>query len=251
MIRNRHFNYTRPHRAALRLEEIARNADDELHFWAVLAAEFAAENNYDGFFNSQRNYYHWILTQIRSCGLDSWSSYIENFFGDKPDDLRLIICPLDGNYGFRMQSGGKNTSYVIRCMPYYSSANVPLWQFDFFAKGIAHEYAHCFVNPAVEARTDLLCRHEAFFRAHKNMPEYYNVDYAVINEYFVRAFAICFMEHWKFDGFDIDAEYNRQRESFLFIDLFVNQLREFENGGKAFSEFYNEKIEQILSAAEK
>lgn len=126
----------------------------------------------------------------------------------------------------------------------------PDWNFDFFAKGIAHEYAHCFVNPVVEAHVDLLQKYPDFFAKHKDVPNFYNTDYAVINEYFVRAFQIRFMECNKalFPGFDIEKEYEYQRKAFLFIDKFVDVLREFEASDMIFSEFYLARIEGLLAA---
>lgn len=80
------------------------------------------------------------------------------------------------------------------------------------------------------------------------MPGSYNTDYAVINEYFVRAFQIRFMEENRvlFPEFDISVEYERQRKSFIFIDDFVSLLTEFENSRVPFPEFYTENIEKIL-----
>ncbi|MEG1887826.1 MAG: DUF4932 domain-containing protein, partial [Oscillospiraceae bacterium] len=206
MIINQHFNYARPHKAALRLPEIINSEIDELHDWATEVARFINDTQFDSFFQSQREYYDWILKTISDCNFDAWIHYIEHYFRSKTDGFCLIICPLDGNYGFNLKlNDGKDMSYTIRCMPYYNN-EVPTWQFDFFAKGIAHEYAHCFVNPIIESHTDILKNHNAFFKAHKNMLDYYNTDYAVINEYFVRAFAIRFMEVWNFEGFDINAE---------------------------------------------
>ena len=161
----------------------------------------------------------------------------------------MIICPIAGNYGFNIARGEKKIAYTVRCMPYYDENGKPDWEFDFFAKGIAHEYAHCFVNPVVEENRELLTNHTRFFEAHTNMPESYNVDYAVINEYFVRAFQIRFMEENRmlFPKFDISAEYERQRESFIFIDDFVGLLKIFETGGVTFPEFYKQNIGEILT----
>lgn len=47
-------------------------------------------------------------------------------------------------------------------MPKYDKDGNYTWEFDYFAKGIAHEYAHCFVNPTVEAHVDILSRHRFF-----------------------------------------------------------------------------------------
>lgn len=251
LIINRHFNYARPHKAALRLNDIVTVEADELHEWAIETKRFITDSRFDLFWDNQKDYYTWILKTINDCNFDSWMKYTENYFRSQPDDFKLIICLLDGNYGFNMKSGdGKNVSYIIRCMPYYKDG-IPTWQFDFFAKGIAHEYAHCFVNPIVESHTDILKNHRAFFQAHKNMPDFYNTDYAVINEYFVRAFAIRFMEKYNFEGFDICAEYERQQESFIYIDLFVKELKEFEREKLSFLDYYTANINRILLEAEK
>ena len=110
----------------------------------------------------------------------------------------------------------------------------------FFAKGIAHEYAHCFVNPTVEAHKYILKNLDTFFKSHKNMSNAYNVDYAVMNEYWVRAFAIRLMEQNQhiFPDFNITEEYQRQKESFIYIEKFVELLMKFEQSELTFDGFY-------------
>lgn len=95
----------------------------------------------------------------------------------------------------------------------------------------------------------ILIPKNAFFEKHNAIPNFYNTDYAVINEYFVRAFQIRFMELHRalFPNFDIEKEYEYQRENFWFIDRFVEALRQFEKTEVNFSEFYTERIEEILS----
>lgn len=253
LIVENHFFHIRPLKAILNLENILNDDLNELHLWAMETARFARESNFDEFFRTQNAYYTSILKYINSCDFDTWISYIENYFKSNPDEFHLIICPIAGNYGFNIKLREKKIAYTVRCMPYYDEYGNPEWLFDFFAKGIAHEYTHCFVNPIVEQNKELLKNHKQFFETHKNMPKSYNVDYAVINEYFVRAFQIRFMEenHTIFPEFDIHAEYERQRESFIFIDVFVDMLKVFENSGVAFSEFYKQNIEELLSKTKK
>lgn len=250
LIINKHFNFTRPHMAALRLSEINESDGDDLFDWANEVKRFWLDTKYHEFIQQQSPYYGWILNTLYECKLDDWISYTEHYFDRKPDEFHLIICPLDGNYGFNLNKpSGEVVSYSIRCMPYYKDGN-PIWQFDYFAKGFAHEYAHCFVNPVVESQKELLSQHQSFFDSHINMPDFYNTNYAVINEYFVRAFAIRFMEEFAFDGFDIKAEYERQRANFTYIDTFVKELKEYENSGGSFEVFYSMNIDRILSQLE-
>ena len=236
LIDNKNFIHIKPLRAILSLEQIAMEEDHDLHEWAISVKEFIVDADYHTFFLNQLDYYDWIINNLKQCDFDIWISYIEQYFRQKPDEFKLIICPIAGNYGFNI----RNTSYTVRCMPYYDDNQNPLWKFDFFAKGIAHEYAHCFVNPTIEAHKYILKNLDTFFKNHKNMPNAYNVDYAVMNEYWVRAFTIRFMEQNQniFPDFDITAEYQRQKESFIYIEKFVELLKHFEQSELLFEDFY-------------
>ncbi|MBR4084953.1 MAG: DUF4932 domain-containing protein [Lachnospiraceae bacterium] len=230
------FIHIRPLQAILSLEEIAAKRDHELFEWAIAVKEFIADTDFHAFYRSQEGYYNWVLKHLKQCDFDVWITYIERYFQQKPEEFKLIICPIAGNYGFNLGA----TVYTVRCMPYYDEEQNPSWTFDFFAKGVAHEYAHCFVNPVVEGNKDLLGDLNVFFESHTNMSNAYNVDYAVMNEYWVRAFTIRFVEENQqlFPEFDIEEEYRRQKESFIYIERFVELLKEFEQTKMNFEEFY-------------
>lgn len=253
LITEKSFFHIRPLKAIMNLDKIQSDDSHDLNIWARETMEFAAKSDFDAFFQIQNGYYSKILEYVNSCDFDTWIAYIENYFQSSPDEFHLIICPIAGNYGFSLLQEGKKIAYTVRCMPKYDEFGKPDRKFDFFAMGIAHEYAHCFVNPIVEGNTDLLKKHELFFASHKNMPGSYNTNYAVINEYLVRAFQIRFMEEHRvlFPEFDITVEYERQRKSFIFIDDFVDLLKEFENSGVSLPEFYTGNIEAILAQCEK
>ncbi len=236
LIENSNFIHIKPIRAILSLEQILTEKEHNLYEWAIGVKEFIDDAHFHTFYVNQSGYYNWILENLKQCDFDIWITYIERYFRQKPEEFKLIICPIAGNYGFNIG----NTSYAVRCMPYYDENQNPNWEFDFFAKGIAHEYAHCFVNPTVESHKYILKNLDAFFKSHKNMPNAYNVDYAVMNEYWVRAFTIRFMEQNQhiFPDFDITAEYQRQKEAFIYIDKFVELLKAFEQSGLLFEDFY-------------
>ncbi len=236
LIDNSNFIHIKPIRAILSLEQILTEEEHNLYEWAIGVKEFIDDTHFHTFYVNQSGYYNWILENLKQCDFDIWITYIEQYFRQKPEEFKLIICPIAGNYGFNIG----NTSYTVRCMPYYDKNENPKWEFDFFAKGIAHEYAHCFVNPTVESHKYILKNLDTFFKSHKNMPNAYNVDYAVMNEYWVRAFTIRFMEQNQhiFPDFDIPAEYQRQKEAFTYIDKFVELLKEFEQSELFFEDFY-------------
>ena len=236
LIDNYNFVHIKPLQAILSLEQIAIEEDHDLYEWACNVKEFISDTDFHAFYLNQSGYYNWILDNLKQCDFDIWISFIEQYFRQKPQEFKLIVCPIAGNYGFNI----RDTAYTVRCMPYYDANRNPGCKFDFFAKGIAHEYAHCFVNPTVEAHKHILKSLATFFRSHQNMSNAYNVDYAIMNEYWVRAFAIRFMEQNQhiFPHFDIKAEYQRQKESFIYIEKFVELLKQFEQTELPFDEFY-------------
>lgn len=249
LVRENDFFHIRPLKAILDLENILNDELHELNLWAGETMRFARESRFDDFFNAQNAHYAEILEYVSSCDFDSWITFIERYFRSKPDEFHLIICPIAGNYGFNISHGEKKVAYTVRFEPKYDEYGKPDGKFDYFAMGIAHEYAHCYVNSVVEGNKELLKNHAHFFEIHKNMPQSYNVDYAVINEYFVRAFQIRFMEenHILFPEFNIFSEYERQRKMFIFIDDFVRMLKVFEKSRETFCEFYANYIERMLN----
>ena len=236
LIDNHNFIHIKPLRAILSLDQILTEKEHYLNEWAISVNKFIDDTDFHTFYHNQQGYYSWILGNLKQCNFDFWITYIEKYFRQQPEEFNLIICPIAGNYGFNI----RNAAYTVRCMPYYDDNHKPNWEFDSFAKGIAHEYAHCFVNPTVEAHKELLKNIDSFFKSHKNMPTAYNVNYAVMNEYWVRAFAIRFMEQNQqiFPDFDIATEYQRQKESFIYIEKFVELLKDFEQTELLFEDFY-------------
>jgi hypothetical protein len=264
LIINHWFTHITPLSAILYLQEIINDDDnykdiqnlklernissDELKGWAIAVNKFIVDANFQTFFNSQHNYYSMIVDMVKSWGYDKWIQQIEKYFRSEFLRFKLIISPLNGNYGFVLDKPEVNTSYVVRCLPYYDKEGKMTWEKEFFAKGVAHEFAHCFVNPIVEDKKVILYHFKSFFDRHKNMFKSYNLPYAVINEYLVRAFAIRFMELYEesFPTFDIQAEYIRQREHFIYIDKFVEMLKEYEKSNETFNEFYFKNISSLL-----
>ncbi|MBQ9080732.1 MAG: DUF4932 domain-containing protein [Clostridia bacterium] len=244
----RSFYHIKPLRAILQLEDILIDARNEYYEWGEAVKAFVEDADFDSFFKSQSSFYAEILNRVNNCALDTWVGFIEKYFRQKPDDFKLIVCPIAGNYGFTLEKNNKKTAYTVRCMPYCDDNGAYDWDFTSFAKSIAHEYAHCFVNYTVEGNKNRLALHNQFFEKHRKIPHFYNTEYAIINEYFVRAFQIRFMEINKkwFPDFCVSEEYRMQKEMFVYLDRFVNALRLFEESAQSFSDFYIEQIDKIL-----
>jgi len=222
---------------------------EKLKSWANAVNHFIVEASFKTFFKEQYNYYKETIVMIESWDYDIEIQRIKKYFRSRDSPFKLIICPLNGNYGFVLDKPKKNSFYVVRCLPFYDDDGNITWDNNLFAKGIAHEFAHCYVNPVVEANKDLLKSYKPFFEKHEKMLESYNLPYAIINEYWVRAFAIRFMEIYKdyFQTFNIQEEYTRQRKYFIYIDRFVLALKRYEITNETFNDFYLDNISNILS----
>ena len=248
LITKHSFFHIKPLRAIFRLEAILTDAQNEYYEWAVAVKNFTEKTGFDSFFQSQRSFYDEILNHINACDLEKWVGFIEKYFRQKPDDFKLIVSPIAGNYGFTLEEKSKKTSYTVRCMPYCDNNGVYDWDIASFAKSLAHEYAHCFVNHTVEEYKNRLALHSDFFVEHRKIPHFYNTEYAVINEYFVRAFQIRFMEINQkcFPDFCLSEEYRMQKEMFIYLERFLSALKRFEDGNQSFADFYIEQIDKLI-----
>ncbi len=111
-------------------------------------------------------------------------NYVEKLYKNPPSGFNIYISPIAGNYGFNI---GNTTFSVI-----YGNLNFNNVQ---VARSVVHGYSHCFVNPIVESNLKSVEKHKDFFEQHQNMLSFYNTDYAIINEYIVRAAVIIFLKN--------------------------------------------------------
>lgn len=264
LIENKYFTYIRPVRAALLLDNILSDnnkleinwaemahmpadANEFLIDWAHDVVKYKEDTHCDNFFATNANYNNMITDKIESFNITRWISFIEGYFRGNVTNFNLIISLIDGNYGFNLDIPQKNTPYVVRCMPDYDADGNIIWREDYFAKGIAHEFAHCFVNPVIESHKDKLTELMYFFQKHTNMIDCYNVDYAIMNEYWVRAFTDIFMMKLadSFPNFDIEKDLARQRLNFIYLDNFITLLDQYEKQDISFCDFYLSSIDYI------
>lgn len=138
------------------IHNILLNSEHTLHTWVVAVRQFQYETEFHKFFIANKEYYDMIIGKVEKCGYKSWISFINEYFKSSFHSFYLYICPFAGNYGFVLDVPHHNTAYIIRCMPYYDENGQAQWFEDYFVKGVAHEYAHCFVNPVVELYRDKL-----------------------------------------------------------------------------------------------
>ncbi len=247
MILRDHFTYGRPHMAALRLDELLADDTERYHDWALMVERFADESRFDAFFEKEKPYYNSIVERVNETDFTEWIDWTDKFWSCAHAPTFQVICILDGNYGFSLKRKGRNENFIIRCLPAFNADGEEFWSAGRLANGIVHEYAHTYVNPVVEAHKKVLAKYPDFFGAHTNMMTSYNVDYAVINEYLVRAFTILFLERYRFEDVTAVAETERHKKNFPFIEDFIELLKEFDGDKNGFEAFYLTKIDEILS----
>ncbi|MDE6032199.1 MAG: DUF4932 domain-containing protein, partial [Oscillospiraceae bacterium] len=112
LVLNKNFVHIEPLIAILSLDPIIIDTSHELHDWGEAVKRFIADTDFDDFFVEQEPYYKWIIDNINSCKLDEWIDFIEKYFRQKPDDFKLIISPIKGNYGFSLNENGKRVAYT-------------------------------------------------------------------------------------------------------------------------------------------
>ena len=247
LIDKNNFIHIKPLRAILSINEIANNIEHPLYKWSVAVKDFVKVSNFDNFFKNNHDYYCMFENRYKSYGIEKWLECTELFFKKEFNRYSLILCPCTGNYGFILDIPEKETAYQVEAVPFYDEKGEECWDIASFAYGTAHEFGHCFVNPVVEGHKDKLNDLRMFFQSHKNMLYAYNVDYAVMNEYFVRAYSVKFMKKFKNDfmNFDINAVIERHRKIFIHIDEFIKYLDEYESGDLSFEAFYLSKLDKI------
>ena len=257
LIDNKNFIHIQPFIAILCSDDILIDTENSLHEWCIAVREFEADSKFDEFFKSNNVYYSMIVEKALSCDIIKWVEYTENFFGKEFNLFNLILCPSTGNYGFVLDIPEKETAYMVHAAPYLNNNSDLIfwedgtkqyaWDATVLAKGLAHEFGHCFVNPVVESHKEKLSDLSAFFASHKNMMQHYNVNYAVMNEYLVRAYTIKFMKEFKniFSDFDVNEQVECQKKTFIFIEKFVEYIDEYECQNLAFDIFYLSKLEDI------
>lgn len=245
LIDEQNFRYIKPIRAILSLDDILNNNTNRLYEWATAVIDFVVVSHFDGFILAMNSYYNMIIKKIQGFDIKKCINFTNYYFKGSNEPFRLMICPFDGNYGFVLD-GILN---VVRCLPYDGDGNIDTVYTNRLIGGIAHEYAHCFVNPVIEKYKDRLHEYKEFFAAHKNMYTYYNVDYAVMNEYFVRAYTFRYMRLFRNDFPDYDEYCNDTEKTktafIIYLDKFVEFLIEYEQSNLAFDEFYLKNLHRI------
>ena len=243
LVDERNFIHIQPIRAIMSLDTIASDKAHDLYSWAMAVQSFRTDTKFDVFFDQNRAYYDRILSKIKPLDIKKCVGFTLSYFKGNGMDLNLYICPFAGNYGF-VQSG---RAHVVRCLPYNRDENIAAAHSANFIGGIAHEYAHCFVDPVVEKYKERLDTYNGFFDAHTNMWSCYNVNYAVMNEYYVRAYTRRYIEIFKEDFTDsFFMTYNQNEEEvFPYIDSFVRSLRDYEKSDMSFEDFYLDHLPEI------
>lgn len=237
LICENHFVHIIPLKAILAIDKIIEDEKNTLYDWANAVKEFYQISNFEGFIKSQESYYQEIMSQIDIGLFMRCKNYVEKLYKKVPSDFNVLISPITGNYGFNI---GDKTFSVI-----YGNLNFNNFQ---FARSIVHEYSHCFVNPIVELNLKLLAKHKDFFEQHQNMLSFYNTDYAVINEYIVRAVVIMFLKNnpAMYSPSYIEEEILRQKKTFLYIEIFLLAIEQYTKSELSFEEFYISSISDLL-----
>lgn len=167
---------------------------EKLDEFAEAVAEFAEETNFWKFYREHEEFYNQTLEEFAkdNPGLVELVEFEETFFGKNASSWHIVPMPLFCRHGFgyHVKSGDNVTVYAFlgfgkvdaRVPRFYATAGGSTF--------LAHEFAHSFVNPAVDKYYELFKPYEALFTpvAEKLRAMAYSNFKVMLYETFVRAF---------------------------------------------------------------
>ena len=230
-------------------ERILNDKNIDINKLESLLKDFSEKSNYEDFFKSNEEYYNFISNKYETLLNEYEPSYTDkilNFYGYKNGEMNIIQLDFSaGNYG---QTYKGNTYYIN------GVRNITSPEFHFSdgtLNTLYHEFSHPYMNPLGEKYFKELELSNLFLESKNNgLQNCYNGILTVINEYCVRAAAICLAKS------SMDKEsYNRRIEydkkiGFIHIEELC-ELLDNRNLYSTFEEFYKNEIVPFFINLEK
>ncbi|WP_342452692.1 DUF4932 domain-containing protein [Thermococcus stetteri] len=140
---------------------------EKLNEFASAVAEFANETDFWGFYNSHREFYRKTLeTFVKENGyISNLVKIEEEFFGENASawyiEPQLVFCC--HGFGYHMNTTNGMAVYAFLGLSYVSGGIPHVQATASSSSFLAHEFAHSFVNPAVDRHYDLFRPYESLF----------------------------------------------------------------------------------------
>ncbi|MGI6359117.1 MAG: DUF4932 domain-containing protein [Bacillota bacterium] len=204
--------------------------------------DLAAESNFMEFYRSwQPRYQQWV--EAANMDGEMVVNWLEQFFGQEASEFQIILAPAmfpGGGYGATVTTAeGEKISFQVVRERGESTAEPS------FPSGLGleylslHEWGHSFVNPALEARSDLVGRLVRFFRpvSREMKAQAYGSVHVFMNEQVLRAVTTLAAE--ELYGQERYEQFlaNEMDASFYLTEGIVNILRDYQNNRDTYPNF--------------
>ncbi|WP_240924266.1 DUF4932 domain-containing protein [Thermococcus sp. 21S7] len=140
---------------------------EKLDEFAEAVAEFAEKTNFWRFYREHGEFYNRTLEEFAkdNPGLVDLVGFEENFFGKNASSWRVVPMPLFccHGFGYHTENGENVTVYAFLGFGKVDGGVPHLYATAGGSTFLAHEFAHSFVNPAVDRHYELFKPYEALF----------------------------------------------------------------------------------------
>ena len=235
------------------------NDEKRLKEFAEELRRFAIESRFMDFFNSHREFYNQIESEIVSTiGETDYIQMLESYYGDTRYSYNIIPTPLfhAGGYGPMVESAEGKNIYNI-CGPLSTESDKPYFGAkDYFFGILLHEFSHSFVNPLTAKYQSEINRFQPLFEPIRDQMDklnYRNWE-TCVNEHLVRVNVARFTFLLKGAGAKDDLLQRELERGFIYITSLDTLMQRYENMRSTFlnyESFYPEIINFFRSLSTK
>ena len=168
--------------------------------FAKAVAQFANESNFWKFYNEHRTFYKETLIEFEagnSGTILNVTRFEESFFGENASSWTIVPLTLMSRHGYGLHMNKNGSKYIYAFLGFgYVKDGIPIVGIS--GTGVTflvHEFAHSFVNPAVDEYYSLFQPYESLYepvREKLSMMAYTNFQ-IMLYETFVRAVEVYYL----------------------------------------------------------
>ncbi|WP_048146715.1 DUF4932 domain-containing protein [Pyrococcus abyssi] len=232
----------------------------KLDEFAEAIAEFANKTNFWKFYNEHGEFYNSTLQEFvtENKGIAELVQLEEEFFGERASSWHIILQPTFCCHGYAYYFQTNDGKHVYAFLGIESVVEgIPLVKATSNSSSfLAHEFAHSFVNPAVDKHYNLFAPYASLYEpvSRKLSSMAYPNFRVMLRETFVRAFEVYYLNVT--GGEDIaKMKLNQESKVFYFIgdvySAYVNEYIKHRDKYRTFEDFRPELARVIAEVYEK
>lgn len=212
--------------------------------------DFSLKANFIKFYNDNLDFYEEHRNKVNLKVIEQHIGFVVDYYRVKSSSNINIIFSLlthQGNYGYKRENSNSNSTddmnlilasdFLINA-PSKAPFNYPL---------IWHELSHSYVNPLVDKHIDEFMKYDYLFEKFYNekINSAYDKWIAIVCEYLVRAVTTRIGHFIIGNGVDQKLLELEKQSGFIYLELFTEKLKEFEENTDKYPSFNDFAFEII------